>query len=298
MKSLEQRLLLTLAYTAQFSYPLTTKEWLERSIGTNRFSKHEFLNSITALVTGGHVCYSNGFWCIPGKESDSAVRERRMTATQQKFVELTVLTTFLRKIPWVIGVAITGSAAMNNAEADDDIDILIVTQNNRLWLVRPLVILFAFLRGKRRTWSSEEKNSWCFNLWLERSSLSQPTTSHSIYVAYEVCQTKWVIDRAGTQAAFYSLNSWVNRYIPYYFKSISSAKNVREVVKSPIYVPLISEILTVSNYCWYIAQRLYMHRHMTRERVAYSYAFFHPRDTRTVISEGLRDIVDKLTQYR
>lgn len=294
MKSLEQRLLLTLAYTAQFSYPLTTQEWLQRSIGTNRYSKQDFSNAITTLVTDGHVCYKNGFWYIPGKESDTAVRERRMTATQQKFVELTVLTNFLRKIPWVIGVAITGSAAMNNAEADDDIDILIVTKNNRLWLVRPLVILFAFLQGKRRTWSSEEKNSWCFNLWLERSALTQPEATRSIYVAYEVCQTKWVIDREGTQAAFYSLNSWVNRYLPYYFRSISQEKKAREVVQSPVYVPLISEILTASNYCWYIAQRLYMHRHMTRECVTYSYAFFHPRDTRTVISQGLRDIVDKL----
>ncbi|MCG2691804.1 hypothetical protein L6272_03160, partial [Microgenomates group bacterium] len=42
-------------------------------------------------------------------------------------------------IPWIKLVAATGALAMSNCRKDDDIDLMIITAENRLWLTRLLV---------------------------------------------------------------------------------------------------------------------------------------------------------------
>jgi hypothetical protein len=291
MKSLEYRLFLTLAYTAQFSYPLSAVQLFKRCVGKKQITVSEFIATLEHMIDAQRIRYSNGYFFLPGNEHHIQIRERRMLASQKKYGELKILLKFLQKIPWVIGVAITGSAAMQNAESEDDIDILLVTMNNRLWLVRPLVIFFAFLQGKRRTWSSEEENSWCFNLWLEPRTLAQPKPSHSLYVAYEVCQTDWVLNRSHTKEIFFAINSWVQHYLPQYYPKPS----IISIPQQHPTVTLFSVLLTILNYIAYGVQRVYMHAHMTRERVSLGAAFFHPRDTQSMISRGMRDIVGKLT---
>lgn len=283
------KLLLTLAYSAQFSYPLKLTEWFIRCVG--RTSREEFSQQTEFLVKGGFVNYVGDKVFIPGKEKDIALREEREQSSQTKRFELQPLLHLLTLIPWIEGVAITGSAAVNNAGEQDDIDLLIVTAQNRLWLVRPLVIFFAFLKGKRRSWASEEKNSWCFNLWLERSTLQQPARTHSLYVAYEVCQADWLIDKNNTRWAFLNANKWVRTYLPQYYSYRLRQPAQLEQAAEQLAWPIVDEVITICNLFSYWAQRIYMARHMTRERVALHMAFFHPRDTQRVISHGLHAIV-------
>ena len=75
------------------------------------------------------VCAGNGKLC-PKSLWQQAQRYTRPIAT----------------IPFVRMVGITGSLAMNNARShQDDIDLLIVTARNRVWLARGLVILIVHL---------------------------------------------------------------------------------------------------------------------------------------------------------
>lgn len=318
-KPLDHELLATLCYTAQFGYPLTVGEVLLRKISIS--TKHKpplqspdqgfnsradlwsspevVLESITRLIAAGLVSYLGGYLFLVGSEGFVAARTHRKITTASKFKELEPLITFLRKLPGIAGVAITGSAAVFNASSDDDVDVLIVTENHRLWLLRPLVVFFAFLYGKRRTWYREEKNSWCFNLWLERRSLAQPKSSRSLYVAYEVCQAKWLLDVGGCKQSFLRQNVWVARYLPGYYSWCKKEPVVYEVAKEAqelSYWPGVSEVATAANYLLFVLQRLYMHAHMTRERVGSSFAFFHPRDTGFIIKHNYRAIVSGLSQ--
>lgn len=302
IQQLDRELLLTLCYTTQFGYPLTVGEVLLRRISQSpgRISKNwfdlpqEVIESIERLIDAGVVRYLGGYLFLCGKEGSIAGRMRKKATSTAKFKELEPLINFLRKLPGIAGVAVTGSAAVFNANADDDVDLLIVTENHRLWLVRPLVVFFAFIHGKRRTWYREEKNSWCFNLWLERRSLVQDKKSHSLYVAYEVCQAKWLLDVAGCKLSFLLQNAWVSRYLPAYYSWCKNQHVVYEVANHSAalsYWPIISELAGAINYILYGVQRLYMHAHMTRERVGASFAFFHPRDTGSIITRQYHDIV-------
>jgi predicted nucleotidyltransferase len=255
------------------------------------------LPALVQLIRFGKVEYLGGYLFLSGEQHTVATRTRRKKTTAAKFAELEPLISILRKLPGIAGVAITGSAAVFNADTNDDVDLLIITEDQRLWILRPLILFFAFLYGKRRTWHREEKNSWCFNLWLERSALAQPRPSHSLYVAYEVCQAKWVIDVGDCKQSFLRRNHWVRSYIPVYYSWCKDQSVVYTYGSQQNYLaywPVLSECIGILNYCAYLLQRWYMSQHMTRERVTLQAAFFHPRDTGLIVAAKYHDIVRKL----
>jgi len=96
-------------------------------------------------------------------------------------------------IPWINLVAATGALAMNNCRKDDDIDLMIITAANRLWLTRllSLLLLFPFLRRGSRI-----NNRLCLNLFLDESALV--LNQQNLYTAHELCQLKPLYNRDQT----------------------------------------------------------------------------------------------------
>lgn len=291
MQLIARQILLTLAYTTQFSYPLLEKEMSLRYIQASEQktppTEKEIRTALEWLKKQGFIAEKNGYLFLPGREADVIVRQERAAASTKKLAEIKPLVMFAKLIPWVHGVALTGSTAMRNAASDDDTDLLIVTAPHRLWLVRPLFIFFAYLFGKRRSWQKEEKNSWCFNLWLEETALAQPKASHSLYTAYEICQTEWLLSTHACKNYFFFQNQWVRRYLPNYF----SKRTVGLKMPAPRRETNGTLLLDLLNSLCFKLQLWYMKPHMTREKVALNYAFFHPRDTRRVITLGLKKIL-------
>jgi hypothetical protein len=292
------RTLLTLAYTSQFQFPLTVSEIHQRLIGI-RASQSAIKTVLYSLHSRGLVQTQAGYYMVATGKSSLAtqlisIRHRRQEVAIKKWNEVDSVKIFLSKIPFILGVLITGSLAMNNTIPNDDIDFCIITKKNTLWIVRPLVVLYSWLNGKRRSWHSEEKNSWCFNLWLEEDQLQLPLKNRSIYSAYELCQAVWIVGAAAIKRTYYEKNNWAERYVPHYFgaqlqhmQSETSRFTATEKKGTPfietlffvLYLPVVW-----SNYLSFVLQYVYMLPHKTTERVGLHYAFFHPRDTRTVIS--------------
>jgi hypothetical protein len=79
----------------------------------------------------------------------------------------------LKYFPWIRFVGITGSVAFESARCGDDIDVIIATAPNRLWIVRPFVnLIYSLLRWRRRVSGKNNKNKLCFNLWVDGDNLS------------------------------------------------------------------------------------------------------------------------------
>jgi hypothetical protein len=79
----------------------------------------------------------------------------------------------LKYLPWIRSVGITGSVAFESAKCGDDIDIVIVTAPNRLWIIRPLVnLIYSLLGWRRRVSGKDNRNKLCFNLWVDGNNLS------------------------------------------------------------------------------------------------------------------------------
>lgn len=200
---------------------------------------------------------------------------------EQKIVLARKVARFMSSVPGIRLIALTGSLAVNNAKKSDDIDLMIITKANALWLIRPFIILLTSLFFKRRLPSNEQyqmsndkwSNTICLNLWLDESALAVPRSKRNLYTAHEVLQAKPIFDRGNTYAKFIRSNSWTKQYLANAYKYTKSNFPSQ---KSPKFVN--SYILKFLNNIAFLLQYLYMKPRITNETVTLHSAYFHPRD--------------------
>lgn len=300
--TLRDRILFTLAYSFQFEHPLSVSELYFRLAGAPKVSVKEFSTTLLDLISEGELQLLDGliflsYIELEDREAFVSLRQQRQKYSQKKWAEPTIFINLVKRIPFILGVAVTGSVAMDNAVQDDDVDFLIVTKQNRLWITRLLLVAIASFLGKRRSFAQEEKNSWCFNLWVEPSDIQLPPKNRSIYEAYEVAQTKWVYSLEGISDLFFVSNRWAFNLLPNTpVRSRYENGRTTDVLWSQVDLPQIfisfaAFALDLCNYVCFLVQYLYMKRHMTRESVSVSHAFFHPRDTKSEVLENIQNIL-------
>ena len=251
------------------------------------------------------------YYYLNYSKNNISIRKKREKYSQKKWLEVDDFLNLLKKIPGIGAEFVTGSLAMNAAKKNDDIDFLIITKKNTLWLLRPLITLLALKKGKARFREFHADNTWCLNMWLEEDVLQIPPSMRSIYTAYEVCQAVPVLDKNNTAKKFLSENSWVKDYLPQFFQQ----KLKQTVIPAPhrsagqapagihtenkqfadlvFWIPAYAG-MTVTNVLAYLAQRLYMSSHMSHEKVDLKRAFFHPRDTKKIIFKRWKKSLEKL----
>jgi hypothetical protein len=315
---LEQQILLTLAYSDQFQYPLTEAELWQRLLQLSALSwsrksspaaqspqlpraaertKKDFSQQLKKLQKEGVISHQGSFLFLQGHESFISIRQKRQQYASSKWQEVAQVIRFARQVPWIQAVFITGSLAMENCEQDDDVDFLIVTQPQRLWLSRLILSIFAQLKHKRRTWSGEEKNSWCFNLWLSSNNLEVEERKQGVYRAYEVLQAKPVLSKNGTAEQFYRQNVWIKKFLPNAILKIAPMKETTATQSSFLRSLLDSVIDAVDWGCWHF-QLWYMRTHRTSEKIDRNFAFFHPRDTEKLITGRWRSAVTHFPSHK
>lgn len=135
---LEQSILETFIYADIFNYPLAVDE-VVRYV-TVPATPEEVQRALETGTADGWLVCSRGYFALPGRGDLIPLRERREIVARAKWARARRYTRWLATLPFVRMVAITGTLAVNNAEAKDDIDVFVVTEPARLWLCRALVI--------------------------------------------------------------------------------------------------------------------------------------------------------------
>ena len=137
----------TLDYFAKYNYPLTADELWFWQHGT-RISKFKIRN-----------LNSN----FKSQISNWQLRRQREKFSQVKWKIAKKVGESLRIFPTIAAVYVTGALAMNNCPKDDDIDIMIITSPNTLWVTRFFVNLFLW-RYRRLPGQTSAPNKICPNL--------------------------------------------------------------------------------------------------------------------------------------
>lgn len=146
---LADAILHTVVYADLFDYPLRIEEI------------HRYLTGNSAPLTtvekhleqsgrlDGHLASAPPFWFLAGREHLGGLRREREAFSRVLWQRAKRYGRLVAAIPFVRMVSITGSLAVNNVSGPkDDIDLLIVTARNRVWLARGLVILIVHLARK------------------------------------------------------------------------------------------------------------------------------------------------------
>ncbi len=313
-KTLAQSILWTVAYTDQFQYPLTEIEIWERLLRTEQRTgkgfgqsqklRQNFQKELKNLVRSkklssqkglqGHP-HSDSFFFLSRHSKNVALRQKRNVASAQKWRQVTNFVRLVSWIPWIRSIWVTGSLAMMNAQQNQDVDFMLVTQANRLWLTRAIVTGVAFLAGKKRKPHGREDQTWCLNLWIDEKHLAVPNQKRSPYAAYEVAQAKVVFERGASAQKFWRANQWVVNFLENWSAKLNgkrvavesnSSANITDSANSTDSAssPLGKLFNWMEKICFRV-QLQYMQQHRTTEQVDAGFAFFHPRHTEQLVSQ-------------
>lgn len=171
---IQRAVLETLAYSDIFEYPLRLDE-IHRYLPL-RATQDEVH---TALSQTSQVDCRHQLYFLKGCDHTVSIRLERNAASIPTFKLAALFGRILGFIPFVRMVAITGSLAMLNLSKGADMDYMLITQPNRLWIARAFAVTFGRLM---RLFGY----TICVNLLLSDRALAWPL--HDLYSAREMCQ--------------------------------------------------------------------------------------------------------------
>ncbi|HAI63061.1 TPA: hypothetical protein DCL89_02425, partial [candidate division WWE3 bacterium] len=127
----------TLAYRSIFEYPVSFYQLSTFLISNKPVDGKKLKESLNCLIKEGWARRRYGKYEINREKYTNWLWKYKHANRILK--ENSELIKFLGGIPWIKMIAVTGSLAAYNPEKDSDIDIMIITGKNRVWLTRGFV---------------------------------------------------------------------------------------------------------------------------------------------------------------
>ncbi|MBI2596442.1 nucleotidyltransferase domain-containing protein [Candidatus Daviesbacteria bacterium] len=299
---MEKAILKTLIYSDIFDYPL--KAWeIHKWLIEKKSSLQQTEKAISHLVQSAKCKVQKQYYLLPKRQKIVATRLKREAQSKKYLRQAKIVSQFFKVIPWVKLVGISGSLAMGNAGKKDDIDLFVITANNKLWLSRFFLLIITDMLGKRREKEKSKQKSAgkiCINILLEENQLAQK--DKNIYLAHEVLQMRVLWQRDGVYQKFLEENSWVFKFLPNWISSIKLTKNSNLKTQNySLNLKTFKIIFDICNLTFDIFEKIakffqlkYMGKPKGRERISASALYFHPEDSREKI---LREYNKRLKKY-
>lgn len=179
LDKLDKNILSTIAYYDGLNYPLTAFEiWkylirsdyhLAKGSGV-KITIAQVLKRLEEKNLYSFIEHYNGLYFLRGKKDLVSRRIENHKISAEKIKKAKKIVWWLRIIPFVKMIGITGGLAMKNARAESDLDFFIVIKSGKIWTGRTLVTLFLHIIGKRRH-GKKIKNRACLNFFVTDKSL-------------------------------------------------------------------------------------------------------------------------------
>lgn len=212
---IRQAIIKTLVYADLFDYPLSSDEIL-RYLTVPASSE-----TVQRLLDNGaserEINRSNGYFTLPERAELGPLREQREVIADEKWSAAEQYARWIARLPFVRMIAVTGTLAVRNVEASDDIDLFIVTATGRLWLCRALTILV--VRA-----AAAAGDEVCPNYFVSERELS--FDERNFFAARELAQMVPLYG-AETYEHMWELNDWVTDYLPQATGSPNGAPTMR-----------------------------------------------------------------------
>lgn len=131
-----------------------------------------------------------GYYFFPGRSilAENRWKNYFFALKREKLIRRFIFA--LQYIPFVRGVALGGSQAMGRQSEGSDIDLMIITDKNFMWLGRTLVTAYFQLLGIRR-YGGKIANRFCLNHYLAGTKLINQIKN--LYSAMEYARLRPVI---------------------------------------------------------------------------------------------------------
>jgi predicted nucleotidyltransferase len=254
----------TISYAKEFGARLTFDELKQRLIGKDIYLDKEIKESLNKNgLKNSLVNSNNNSWRL-GK-----------TKKAQDLAD-----TISQKFKDILFVGLTGSVATGYPAKNDDIDLLIITKKNTLWIVRLLLrwYIFSHHLPHRRYGQEEKRDQFCFNFWLDEDALKLPIDKHNLKNAIDLILMKPLINEDNIYKKFIEENWWAKKFVATGYASIINQlliSNNKTHLASLEKGGIKQYYLWIINLIVFFPQFLFMWPKIGLEKVDLKRAFFH-----------------------
>jgi len=229
-KSIAEAIVETIAFFDLFSYPLTGFEvWKYLGAKCELSDVLEILEDITKkpplvpplqggqVEKRGQIESKNGFYFLAGREEIIKERMARYNYTDKKFKRVVWLAKIFKFIPWIKTIAVGNIIGTHNLKKESDLDLFIITEENRVWLTRFFCILITKILGLRPK-PENMQDKICLSFFISEDAMNLEkfmlTREKDIYFIYWLAGLVPVYDKDGIYNKFIGANGWIKNYLP------------------------------------------------------------------------------------
>jgi hypothetical protein len=282
--TLPKALLATVCYADIFNFPLTAAE-IHRFLVFKK-SPPEKINQLLKRLSS--PCHNDGWFFLHGRKQAVGYRQNRAAESRKKWEIAFPAVRVISGLPSVRLVGITGGLAMGNAAGDDDIDLLIITAKDTLWITRAILnILGSFLFDRRTPGDTFYRNKICLNMFMSEDELGLPADERDIFGAHELLQMRPVFSRGDTYVRLVMQNAWAVGYMPNaWIQAVAKKSAISSPDRNYQIINFLRPVYYALNQLLFILQKQHMTPKLSSEVVTKTYVRFHPQDARPRVMQA------------
>jgi len=236
MKEHAKHILATFHYFDIFDYPLTLEEVQQWLWSASTLSLAETQREIDALLSSQNIQKKYAFYFLPGRENNVEIRRSKDWILKKKLSVARRAVKLLRFIPYIKAIFLCNQFTISTRE-ESDVDIVIITAEKRIWIVR-FFSIFLLALTRMRIQKKCRKNKVCLSFFVAEDDLDMSKLSieePDIYLIYWMVLLIPIFDPYDIQKDFITKNNeWIKKFLGQgmKWKSVVSTSMVSDTVFS------------------------------------------------------------------
>lgn len=214
LTELEEAILKIVVFFDMFSYPLTAYEiWRYLSVEA-KFAETE--TAAKFLLTRSYLGGSQGFYYLPGQDTLVTVRKQRYHYTNRKLKIARRAVRLFRLLPTVEFVALSNLIGRHNLRDGSDIDLFIISKENRIWITRFFCAGLMKLLRQRPT-PQKKRDKICLSFYVDSGHLDlspMADGADDYYFHFWLAGLYPLYDAGAYHHQLMQANAWLKKYLP------------------------------------------------------------------------------------
>jgi len=278
MNNLEKSILHTLSFFSAQDLAVSLLELHNLLIRVSKDQQPARVGELRDALSGlvpGKVASQAGLFTLPNRPDLFERRHFTYINTMKLFQKANRWATFLRHIPYVRAVCISGSTAQMNSSDESDIDLFIIVEPKRIFLARVLVSLYFQLLGMRRH-ADKVVERFCLNHYIICDLVILEDRNHYTAMLYSSFLT--LFGRSYVEEFWKANLFWIQKYFlqaelpsSHVFEKAESPQSIAQKVLEIIFRPISGILERLTGF--YQRNRIHESEYVT---VSVNQLSFHP----------------------
>jgi len=231
MIELEHAIIKTLAWFDIFNHPMTEWEIFKFLYAPNLDPKKcDFIKVKSCLQNPSpwlqtHIEKHDARYTLPDKKWLIQRHERQHIRFRKKWQRAKIMAKQISMIPFLKTFAMCNVFTLQDSNSLSDMDVFIIAQKNRIWIVRSLTTALTFILKKWRH-KKYVSNRFCLSFFITNEELDLKSIIQKPYDIYLIYWIALLAPLYGKQEAekFFTSNTWISKYLPNWYHRDESDK--------------------------------------------------------------------------